>query len=101
MLRYNLNRRADRVRVFEVGRVFLHDPAIKAGELQVEGFAQPKMFGALAYGPALGRAVGRSRRAPSISSTSRAIVEALLAPVVAAFRESRASGAASGTQRAD
>lgn len=52
VLRHNLNRRADRVRVFEAGRVFLHDPAIKAGEMAVEGFAQPKMIGALAYGPA-------------------------------------------------
>jgi hypothetical protein len=34
VLRTNLNRRAaDRVRVFEAGRVFLHDPSIKAGEL--------------------------------------------------------------------
>src|ERR1700722_19299807 len=51
VLRHNLNRRADRIRVFEAGRVFLHDPAIEAGELAVEGFAQPKMLGALAYGP--------------------------------------------------
>ncbi len=37
VLRTNLNRRAaDRVRVFEAGRVFLHDPSIKAGELTVE-----------------------------------------------------------------
>jgi phenylalanyl-tRNA synthetase beta chain len=47
VLRTNLNRRAaDRVRVFEAGRVFLHDPTIKAGELTVEGFAQPKSSGA-------------------------------------------------------
>lgn len=52
VLRHNLNRRADRIRVFEAGRVFLHDPAIKAGELAIEGFDQPKMIGGLAYGPA-------------------------------------------------
>ncbi len=50
VLRHNLNRRAERIRVFEAGRVFLHDPAIKAGAMTVEGFAQPKMLGALAYG---------------------------------------------------
>lgn len=62
VLRHNLNRRADRVRVFEAGRVFLHDPSIKAGEMTVEGFAQPKMIGALAYGPALEEQWGAQTR---------------------------------------
>jgi phenylalanyl-tRNA synthetase beta chain len=62
VLRHNLNRRADRVRVFEAGRVFLHDPSIKAGEMTVEGFAQPKMIGALAYGPALDEQWGAQTR---------------------------------------
>ena len=53
VLRHNLNRRAERVRVFEVGRVFLADASVEAGELVVEGYAQPKRIGALAYGPAL------------------------------------------------
>ncbi|WP_233862947.1 phenylalanine--tRNA ligase subunit beta [Paraburkholderia adhaesiva] len=63
VLRHNLNRRADRVRVFEAGRVFLNDPSIKAGEMTVEGFVQPKMIGALAYGPALEEQWGASARA--------------------------------------
>ncbi|MBW8835943.1 MAG: phenylalanine--tRNA ligase subunit beta, partial [Burkholderia sp.] len=63
VLRTNLNRRAaDRVRVFEAGRVFLHDPSIKAGELTVEGFAQPKMIGGLAYGAALDEQWGAPAR---------------------------------------
>jgi phenylalanyl-tRNA synthetase beta chain len=62
VLRHNLNRRADRVRVFEAGRVFLNDPSIKAGEMAVEGFAQPKMIGALAYGPALEEQWGAATR---------------------------------------
>ncbi|MBB3256355.1 phenylalanyl-tRNA synthetase beta chain [Paraburkholderia bannensis] len=62
VLRHNLNRRADRVRVFEAGRVFLHDPSIKASEMTVEGFAQPKMIGALAYGPALDEQWGAQTR---------------------------------------
>ncbi|MEX3918779.1 phenylalanine--tRNA ligase subunit beta [Paraburkholderia sp. BR10872] len=62
VLRHNLNRRADRVRVFEAGRVFLHDPSIKASEMTVEGFAQPKMIGALAYGPALEEQWGAQTR---------------------------------------
>ncbi|MFP3800068.1 phenylalanine--tRNA ligase subunit beta [Paraburkholderia tropica] len=62
VLRHNLNRRADRVRVFEAGRVFLSDASIKASEMTVEGFAQPKMIGALAYGPALEEQWGAQTR---------------------------------------
>jgi phenylalanyl-tRNA synthetase beta chain len=86
VLRTNLNRRADRVRVFEVGRVFLHDPAIKAGELQVEGFAQPKMFGALAYGPALEQQWAAPKPAPAVDYFDvKGDLEALLAPAAAQF----------------
>jgi phenylalanyl-tRNA synthetase beta chain len=50
-LRYNLNRKALRVRVFELGRVFLGDPTIQDGPMQVPGIRQPQRLGALAYGP--------------------------------------------------
>jgi phenylalanyl-tRNA synthetase beta chain len=85
VLRTNLNRRAaDRVRVFEAGRVFLHDPAIKAGELAIEGFAQPKMFGGLAYGPALDEQWGAPSRTVDFFDV-KGDVEALFAPVVPRF----------------
>jgi phenylalanyl-tRNA synthetase beta chain len=42
-LRFNVNRRATRVRLFELGRVFLRVD---------EGFAQPLRLGGLAFGPA-------------------------------------------------
>jgi phenylalanyl-tRNA synthetase beta chain len=84
VLRHNLNRRADRVRVFEAGRVFLHDPAIKAGELAIEGFAQPKMVGGLAYGPALEEQWGAPTRAVDFFDV-KGDVEALFAPVVPRF----------------
>jgi phenylalanyl-tRNA synthetase beta chain len=85
VLRTNLNRRAaDRVRVFEAGRVFLHDPSIKAGELTVEGFAQPKMIGALAYGAALEEQWGASTRTVDYFD-AKADLEAVLAPAVARF----------------
>ncbi|MDE1183825.1 phenylalanine--tRNA ligase subunit beta [Paraburkholderia sp.] len=84
VLRSNLNRRADRVRVFEVGRVFLHDPSIKAGELTVEGFAQPKMIGALAYGPALDEQWASQSRAVDFFDV-KGDLEALFAPVVPRF----------------
>jgi len=84
VLRYNLNRRADRIRVFEAGRVFLHDPAIKAGELAIEGFDQPKMIGGLAYGPALEEQWGAPSR-PVDFFDVKGDVEALFAPVVPHF----------------
>ncbi len=51
-LKYNLNRKAERVRVFELGRVFLRDPTASEGPLAVRGIRQPIRLAALAYGPA-------------------------------------------------
>ena len=49
-LKYNLNRRAGRVRVFELGRVFVRDAAAAEGPLAVRGVRQPVRLAALAYG---------------------------------------------------
>ena len=50
-LKYNLNRQAARVRVFELGRVFQRDRSIASGPLTVGGVRQPMRLAALAYGP--------------------------------------------------
>ncbi|MCA8093532.1 phenylalanine--tRNA ligase subunit beta [Burkholderia anthina] len=84
VLRHNLNRRADRVRVFEAGRVFLADPSAKAGELTVEGYTQPKRVGALAYGPAVDEQWGVATRAVDFFDV-KGDLEALLAPAAARF----------------
>ncbi|VWB19356.1 phenylalanine--tRNA ligase subunit beta [Burkholderia lata] len=84
VLRHNLNRRADRVRVFEAGRVFLTDASAKAGELTVEGYVQPKRVGALAYGPALDEQWGVATRAVDFFDV-KGDLEALFAPAVARF----------------
>jgi len=52
VLRYNLARRATRVRVFEIGRVFMRDSSVPDGELGVAGVNQPTRVAGLAYGPA-------------------------------------------------
>jgi phenylalanyl-tRNA synthetase beta chain len=52
-LRHNVNRKAARVRLFEVGRVFLRDASVQAGPLAVAGIDQPWRVGGLAWGPAL------------------------------------------------
>ena len=51
-LRANLNRKAARVRLFELGRVFRKDAAVKSGPLAVSGIAQPRHLAAITYGDA-------------------------------------------------
>lgn len=52
ILKYNLNRKAERVRVFELGRVFFPDPAVLDGPWSVKGVRQPSHIAGLAYGTA-------------------------------------------------
>ena len=50
-VRYNHARKVPRIRVFEVGRVFLRDASAPRGPLSVAGVRQPMRIGAVAYGP--------------------------------------------------
>jgi phenylalanyl-tRNA synthetase beta chain len=50
---YNVNRKADRVRLFEIGRAYLRAPGQPDGPLAVAGVMQPLRAAALAYGPAM------------------------------------------------
>ena len=47
---YNLNRKQNRARLFEIGRVFLRDAEVADGPLAVQGIAQPTVVSGLAYG---------------------------------------------------
>ncbi len=49
-VRYNLNRKFSRVRLFEIGSVFLRNAQVKEGPLSVAGYEQPKHLAAIAYG---------------------------------------------------
>ncbi|MFO7746803.1 MAG: phenylalanine--tRNA ligase subunit beta, partial [Orrella sp.] len=49
---YNANRRQNRARVFELGRVFSRNEMVKDGDLTVAGVAQPLKLAAMAWGPA-------------------------------------------------
>ncbi|SDV50173.1 phenylalanine--tRNA ligase subunit beta [Chitinasiproducens palmae] len=84
VLRYNLNRKADRVRVFEAGRVFGAQSAAEAGPLAVRGIAQPLRVAALAYGPADEEQWAQATR-PVDFFDVKGDLEALLAPRVARF----------------
>ena len=52
VLRFNLARKATRLRVFEVGRVFLRDAGMGDSDVEVAGLRQPRRLAGLAYGPA-------------------------------------------------
>ena len=61
-VRYNLNRKASRVRVFEIGAVFKKDGKITDGPLTVAGIHQTKHVAAIAYGPVVNEQWGQVTR---------------------------------------
>jgi len=78
-VRYNLNRKLSRVRVFEAGAVFLRNPDVQDGALTVAGFDQPKRVTALAYGPVVEEQWGQASRNVDFFDL-KADLEALFAP---------------------
>ncbi|MFD4839964.1 phenylalanine--tRNA ligase subunit beta [Achromobacter sp. NPDC058515] len=52
-IRHNANRKQSRVRLFELGRVFMRDDAAQDGPLEVAGVRQPMRLAGAAWGPAL------------------------------------------------
>ena len=51
-IRYNANRKQTRVRVFELGRVFMRDASVPDGPLTVAGVHQPQYLAGAAWGSA-------------------------------------------------
>jgi phenylalanyl-tRNA synthetase beta chain len=82
---YNLARKASRVRVFELGRVYLRDTSAKEGEQDVAGIRQPTRIGAIAYGPALEEQWGVTDKRYIDFYDLKADVDALLAPKIARY----------------
>ncbi|OOG53011.1 phenylalanine--tRNA ligase subunit beta [Polaromonas sp. C04] len=87
VLKFNLDRKAERVRVFEVGRVFLRDASVKSTDTTVEGFDQPMRVAALAYGGADALQWGRKEQGVDFFDV-KGDIEALLAPRRATFEPS-------------
>lgn len=83
-VRYNINRKASRVRLFEVGRVFRRDAGIADGGLTVAGYDQPMRVAGIAYGPAFEEQWGVPSRAVDFFDV-KGDVEALLHPRQARF----------------
>ena len=84
VVKFNLDRKADRVRVFELGRVFLRDAMVKDSDTTVEGLSQPMRVSAVAYGPLSATAWGGKVRNVDFFDV-KGEVEALLAPAQPVF----------------
>jgi len=82
--KFNQSRRIARVRIFELGRVFLRDASIKNSNTSVEGFEQPMRVAGLAIGSADAIQWGRREQAVDFFDV-KGDVEALLAPLQAEF----------------
>ena len=83
-VRANLARKVPRIRMFEVGRVFIRDAAEPDGPLSVAGIRQPVRVGAIAYGPALDEQWGAEERGVDFFDV-KADLEALFAPRLPRF----------------
>jgi len=82
--RYNINRKLNRVRVFEIGAVYLKDAQVSDGPLTVAGYHQPKRLAALAYGPVQEEQWGAADRQVDFFDV-KADLEALFAPKTLRF----------------
>ncbi len=61
-IQYNASHKADRVRVFELGKVFARDAAVADGELSVAGVTQPLRLAGAAWGGAAPEQWGTAKR---------------------------------------
>jgi phenylalanyl-tRNA synthetase beta chain len=78
-VRYNLNRKISRIRLFEIGAVYLRNQESADGPLSVAGFEQPKRTAAIAYGPVAEEQWGQALRNMDYFD-AKADLEALFAP---------------------
>lgn len=85
-VRYNLNRKASRIRLFEVGAVYLRDSNVQDGPLSVAGYSQPKRIASLAYGPVTEEQWGQPARNVDYFDI-KADLEALFSPKVLRFNK--------------
>ncbi len=84
VVRKNHSRKVPRIRVFEVGRVFLRDAAAQDGPLSVAGLRQPMRIAAAAFGPARAEQWDAAPRAVDFFDV-KGDLENLLAPLAARF----------------
>ncbi len=83
-LRHNLARKAPRVRLFEIGRVFRRDASAIDGPLGVAGVSQPMHIGGLAFGPVDASQWGSKERNVGFFDV-KGDLQALFSPQVVTF----------------
>ncbi len=79
VLRYNLARRSDRVRIFELGRAYIRNPAIQDDDSHVAGIDQPLRLAGLVCGGVDEVQWGAKERAADFFDV-KGDIEALFAP---------------------
>ncbi|WP_284214627.1 phenylalanine--tRNA ligase subunit beta [Comamonas jiangduensis] len=84
VLKFNVDRKAPRVRVFELGRVFLRNDSVVESDTTVKGFEQPMRVAGLAYGAAAQQQWGQADAKVDFYDV-KGDVEALLAPLKPVF----------------
>ena len=84
VVKFNADRKTERVRVFELGRVFKRDASVQGSDSTVEGFDQPMRVAGMAWGPE--QPLGWQGKARAVDFFDvKGDVEALLAPRQAQF----------------
>lgn len=86
VLKFNLDRKAQRVRLFELGRVFRKDASVPDSDTSVAGFDQPMRVAGLAYGGVDSLQWGSAERQVDFFDV-KGDVEALLSPLHASFQQ--------------
>jgi phenylalanyl-tRNA synthetase beta chain len=84
-LKFNLDRKAERVLVFELGRVFVRDASVVTTDTTVRGIHQPMRVAGLAYGDPDGLQWAKKAAGADFYDV-KGDVEALLSPLQAQFK---------------
>jgi phenylalanyl-tRNA synthetase beta chain len=85
-VKYNVNRSLNRVRIFEIGTVYIRNQDTKNGPLAVAGFDQLKKITAMSYGMQFDEQWGQENRATDFFDI-KSDLESLFSPVVLNFRK--------------
>ncbi|MBT9553345.1 MAG: phenylalanine--tRNA ligase subunit beta [Hydrogenophaga sp.] len=85
VLKFNLDRKAQRVRLFELGRVFRKDASVPDSDTSVAGFDQPMRVAGLAYGSVDSLQWGSAERGADFFDV-KGDVQTLLAPLQPGFK---------------
>ena len=84
VVKFNADRKASAVRVFELGRVFKKDPSVKDSDTTVQGFDQPMHVAGVVFGSVMPAQWGSKEQGVDFFDV-KADVQALLAPAQPSF----------------